>query len=255
MGLTAFRKAVLALPGRYDDRLELGGLPAVSALMLAWPISVAVIGGIRFAVFGEISFRWCLPWIAFPLFWPALLLLPVAAHIPTKLLPWLFALGGLIAGHKIWMSLFKTVPNISSSDIIYYVNTCAEDVIPTLLYGFVIYWLLSRRRRSGPAGMRGFSPYRAALLALGLLAILWFVIPFLLMLPLFFSMPWGANESGALIIILMFVYVLIDSFPWGGDRDRDRSDLYGAWRSTVLWGPRFCGNCVGFLPVGSLGYI
>lgn len=48
MELIGSRNAVLALPKRYDAHLELGGLPAVSALLLSWPISVALIVSVRF---------------------------------------------------------------------------------------------------------------------------------------------------------------------------------------------------------------
>ncbi|CAO4140860.1 hypothetical protein LPLAFNJD_LOCUS797 [Methylorubrum aminovorans] len=214
MGLIASRNAVLALPKRYDARLELGGLPAVSALLLSWPISVALIVSVRFFSLGDISLSWGPPWIALPLFWPALVLLPFAAHIPTNLVPPVFALAGLAAGSKQWLPLIDGEADRPRQVMIDIVNGVAIDVAPPIIYGCVIAWLACRHSRSGPADMRGLRPYRAALLALLLLVALWFVIAFLILafwLPPDLSVP----DAGGLAVFLgTVVGGLIYSFPW-----------------------------------------
>lgn len=156
------------------------------------------------------------PWIALPLFWPAFVLLPFAAHIPTNLVPPVFALAGLAAGCKQWLPLIDGEADRPRQVMIGIVNGVAIDVAPPIIYGCVIAWLACRHSRSGPADMRGLRPYRAALLALLLLATLWFVIPFLLLafwLPPDLSVP----DAGGLAVFLgTVVGGLIYFFLWAG---------------------------------------
>lgn len=213
MGLVASEWTALASPRRFDARLELGGLPALSALVLAWPITVALIVAARLVSFGEITFLWALPWVVLPLFWPALVLLPVAAHIPTRAIPPALTAAGLVANSKMWLPLAGAEATVPRRALIAALNNGAVCLLPPLLYGLILAWLASRRDRSGPADMRGFRPYRAAALALFVLASVWFGLPFLMMAIWLTPSPRG--DVGGLGVLLGIVAGgLILYFPW-----------------------------------------